>query len=246
MCGKGENMKTVVYCGTRNLYRDMIPAMKSLLDHTDVDEIVLCIEDDEFPFELPKVARTVNVAEAGRTIFNPAGPNYNTQWTYMALVRVALAKILTGREKVLSLDVDTIVADDISPMWDINLCGAYFAAVPEHKGIWHPYGPVYVNFGVCMMELGLLRESGAVDRIVKEINTVRMQYNEQDAVNKLCGGKILPLPVRYNDSFCCGYTDNPAIIHYAGFGDWQNNPATGRREWLELYRSKPWSEIRYA
>ena len=34
-------MKVAVYTGTRNLYSDMLPALNSLLVHSDVDKIYL-------------------------------------------------------------------------------------------------------------------------------------------------------------------------------------------------------------
>ena len=46
-------MKAAVYCATRNLYLDLIPAVKSLLANSDVDRVYLLIEDDAFPEELP-------------------------------------------------------------------------------------------------------------------------------------------------------------------------------------------------
>jgi hypothetical protein len=46
-------MKVAVYAGTRNIYKDMLPSVKSLLIHSDVDKIYFLIEDDIFPYELP-------------------------------------------------------------------------------------------------------------------------------------------------------------------------------------------------
>lgn len=48
-----KNERAAAYCGTRNLYQDMIPAIKSLLLNSNVDKIYLLIEDDEFPYPLP-------------------------------------------------------------------------------------------------------------------------------------------------------------------------------------------------
>ena len=55
-------MKAAVYCGTRNVYQDMIPSMKSLLIHSDVDKIYFLIEDDEFPYPLPPEVECINVS----------------------------------------------------------------------------------------------------------------------------------------------------------------------------------------
>ena len=58
-------MKYAAYCITRNLYHDVIPSLKSLLIHTDVDEVFLVIEDDKrrrsdlFPAERPELKQPI-------------------------------------------------------------------------------------------------------------------------------------------------------------------------------------------
>ena len=55
-------MRAAVYCGTRNVYDDMIPSMKSLLIHSNVEKIYFLIEDDKFPYELPPEVECINVS----------------------------------------------------------------------------------------------------------------------------------------------------------------------------------------
>ena len=44
----------VAYSGSKNLYPYINASLRSLLDHNKVEKVYLLIEDDEFPFELPK------------------------------------------------------------------------------------------------------------------------------------------------------------------------------------------------
>lgn len=55
-------MKIAVYTGTRNIYQNMLPSIKSLLIHSDVDKIYLLIEDDIFPYELPPEVECINIS----------------------------------------------------------------------------------------------------------------------------------------------------------------------------------------
>ena len=55
-------MRAAVYCGTRNVYQDMIPSMKSLLIHSDVEKIYFLIEDNEFPYKLPPEVECITVS----------------------------------------------------------------------------------------------------------------------------------------------------------------------------------------
>ena len=140
-------MKYAVYTGTKNLYYDMIPAVKSMLINSDVDKIYLLIEDDKFPIELPKEVECINVS--GQTYFKPDGPIMKSQFSYMALMRAALPKVFPDLDTILSLDVDTIVDKDISDIWDIPLGDKYyFAAAPEVKRSEN--GFVYTNAGVTL------------------------------------------------------------------------------------------------
>ena len=55
-------MKAAVYSGTRNLYADMVTAAKSLIANSSVEKIYFLIEDDVFPYELPRLIETMNVS----------------------------------------------------------------------------------------------------------------------------------------------------------------------------------------
>jgi len=58
----GKLMRAAVYAGTRNVYQDMIPAMKSLLIHSNVEKVYFLIEDDTFPYPLPPEVECINVS----------------------------------------------------------------------------------------------------------------------------------------------------------------------------------------
>lgn len=230
-------MKAAVYCGTRNVYGDIETALKSLLYHTQVDKVYVLAEDDELPFQLPQVT-VINVSS--QTFFDKNGPNYKSPWTYMALMRAALPKIL-DEDVVLSLDIDTIVTEDIGELWDMEMSSYLIAGCNEpHKaGFPQPY----VNFGVLLMNLRELRRS--TDVIIHRLNTVYTFANEQDIMNTFCHGKIKLLPSIYN---ACNYTEpctDPKIVHFAGIGEnfpwsrkrWQDEPL------VQKYRAMRWEDI---
>ena len=228
---KGE--KVAVYTGTRNLYRWMVPAVKSMLMHTDVDHIYLLIEDDEFPFDLPNKVSTLNVS--GQTYFKPDGPNMKSQFTYMALMRAALCYEFSGLDRILSLDVDTIVVEDITDIWDLPIDDYYFAAVGEPHRI-KTDGYFYTNVGVTLFNLKKLRD-GKADEVIEAINTVKRPYVDQDLMNELCKDHIYSMPPEYN---ACSFTywgAKPKVVHYAAIKYW------GDMELVRKYKDVPWSEI---
>lgn len=232
------NEKIVVYSGSRNIYPDMVTAANSLLTHTKVDKIYFLIEDDIFPYSVPSEVKTINVSN--QTFFPPNGPNMNTRFTYMVLLRAALAHLFPQYDKVLSLDVDTIVIGDISGLWDYDLSEYYFAACsepPSKKGGKWPKDAKfyknqdeYFNIGVTMYNLEKLRD-GTADRNIQMLNSEWFYSVEQDTFNLTCGGKILEIPSDYNvNDIWSKPTDNPLIIHYAAvpLDEWRREPLVAK------------------
>ena len=202
--------RTAVYAGTRNLYRHMTTAAKSLLCNTRMDRVWFLIEDEAFPEELPEVIRCMNVRD--QEWFRTDGPNYRSAWTYMALMKLALDEVL-DEKRVLWLDVDTIVEDDAGPLLEMDLEGKALAAVEEPRRGRHPFR--YFNAGVMLMDLEKLWKSGKSREMRELVNAQRLDYPDQDAVNLVCQTCIRPVSADWN---ACKWTMNvpgPCIRHYA-------------------------------
>ena len=211
-------MKCAVYTGTRNLYDLMVTAAKSLLLNSDVDKIYFLIEDDEFPTELPPEIECINMS--GQTWFPETGINYGRYFTYMAYLRGALPKIFPELDRILSMDVDTMVVQDISDIWDLPIDDCYFSASRE-KVKSTPDMPYY-NTGVCLFNLKKMRDDGMADQIIEMVNTVSLICPEQDALSKLCKGKTHDMPGEYNATQYTTFTDAPKVVHYAGIHPWDD------------------------
>lgn len=250
----GAPQRVAVYSGTRNLYDAMDAAARSLIANSSVERVYFLIEDDEFPHELPDIVETVNVRE--QHWFAPHGPNMKTQFTYMALLRVCYTKILPKAKRVLQLDVDTVVVDDIDALWAMDMREAWFAAVREPERYvdtsegkvrtdYKPWGERYYNIGVAMFNLEQIRKDRIDDFLIHALNTEQLPYIDQDAWDKYGNDRCIDLDRRYNESIVTGYTDNPAIVHYAGYGnDWllAGCKSCPRLEYARKYREMSWDE----
>ena len=236
-------MKAAVYTGTRNLYPHMVTAAKSLLKNSSVDKIYFLIEDDRFPYPVPEEIETINVLEYLK-YFPPDSANFFTKFTPICLLRAAYTKILPETlDRVLQLDVDTIVDRNIDALWDVDLTGKYFAAVPEHLGTYKPYGDKYYNVGVMMCNLHQNRSEKLDDKLIKLLNDEKMPYIDQDAWNKIGADKAVDLDVKYNECFVTGHTSRPCIVHYAGNRNWTSNRGMDRGEYLDKYDRMTFEEI---
>lgn len=239
-----EQKKIAAYTGTRNLYNGMAASAKSVIANSDVDEVWLFIEDEEFPQELPDMVKTVDISKKAKLFFPDGGPNMNSQYTYMALMRAALCYLLPSADKVLSLDCDLVAMDDISDVWDMPLGDEYYLAASGEpaKTMW---GLLYVNVGVTLYNLKKLRDGKAME-VISALNRHKYPNLEQDAFSFLCSSRILDMPSCYN---CTAYTkpvrkDELKILHFAGVGSWLNRPevvAWHRTSWddvMEMHESR--------
>jgi len=229
-----DRERIVVYCGTKNTYEYMSASAKSLLAHTKVDRVYFLTEDDTFPESLPDIITNINVS--GQTYFDPSGPNYKNSWTYMCLMRAAFTKLFPKHSCVLSLDNDTVVTQDISELFDTDMTDYYIAGVHEIKRTQEDY----INFGVVLMNLDLLRSDRLDDKIISELNENIYDCPEQTVFSELCEHHIKLLPTEYNfviHSTLTGACDHPKIVHYAGIKYWKHYD--GYRK----YKDMSWKDV---
>lgn len=231
-------MKAAVYCGTRNLYNDMVTAAKSLICNSNVDRIYFLIEDDKFPEKLPPIIETINVSN--QQYFPHDGVNFNNQWTFMVLMKLALHDMFPNLDKVLVMDVDTVVVDDVSDLWDIDLNNCCIAGAREP--LKSDGSRLYVNAGVMMMNLRLLRRMGKGNELIAVVNRKKFLFCEQDCIAERCQGLIKEIPGDYNACCVTESSDSPKIVHYAAVRNWQKNKRAKWHNYLTKYRKMSWED----
>ena len=220
----------IVYTLTSNFIDKAKPSMTSLLEHNPKAKIFLITETD-------KVDLPVTVIDISKQDwFKPGGVNYHNMFTYINLLKVCYPSILPVN-KVIHLDADTIICDSLEPLWKTDVKGKWFAACPEYTGKYRPFGDLYYNMGVALINLQQMRTDKIQDTMVKYLNTVRQPWADQDAWNKyaLEQNKHTTFPLRFNENFATGYTDDPAIVHFCGNPNWYKDRTMFRREYLDKY-----------
>lgn len=236
--------QVAVIPASRSYYHNAQAAVKALLCNSDVDEIVLTIEDDTYPEYLPYMVRTINVSELAWKWLLRGGPNIRTSHVYLCLLRLAYAKLLPDVDRVLALDADALVVRDVgSGPWKLHMGGAYFAGVPE-IGISAELGRPYISAGVMLMDLKRIRKDGMDDRLLDRINTHGYRWVEQDCINDLCGMEdpnrrypgICVLGNEWNSSQFTGMADPEKMLirHFAYEQDWR------RKSVVQMYECLPW------
>ena len=153
---------------------------------------------------------TIIEAEDG---FQDAAKKYNFEimrGSYNTYARIILNVWLSHLDKVIVIDSDTLVCDDLSKMWDINLENHLYAAVPE-VSMYGKYNYIedmdivnandwYYNAGICVVNLKKWREDDIDDYLIKEIGKEKRSFlnSEQSIMNKYLGKYFVRMLLRYN------------------------------------------------
>ncbi len=132
-----------------------------------------------------------------------------TGWNEIVLARLLMSRFLPDNiNKVLYLDGDTIVRNDLGSLWETNIEEYTLGAVmePTANGLRRKElgigGRPYYNAGVLLVNLENWRKSEAEERILQYCanNAKKLFANDQDAINVVLKNEILPLSPSYNFS----------------------------------------------
>jgi len=246
---RGEKSMEVVYSASRNLYPYLPAAYMSVIEHNPDARVWLLIEDEKLPYDVPANVETVDVS--GQTLWTEKCANIKTGYTYLSLMRAAYTRLFTGKknkigvrtlpylDKVLQLDVDTIVNENLDPIWNLDMSDTYFGAVMEYLSEHKPFGPRYWNFGVVLFGLDALRRDKIDDEVIADLNKTKYGWIDQDAFCKIGAEhpeKVVEFGTRYNECFCTGQSLRPAIIHYCAEVHRYTDPDIYRGQYLNRYR----------
>lgn len=198
----------IAYCANKALYNKLPTAINSLLSNNKVEKIYLFIEDDNIDYISHPNIEFVNCEKVDIPVRD--GMNVSERFPYLALVRLFLHNLLK-EDKVVYLDVDTVVDDSLEDLWGIDLGSDLIGAVEETNK--------YCNSGVILFNLKGIRKANLDKNIKILLSKCKMQFPDQDAMNQVFQDRILLLPKKYNvlgrAMYVYGKTEI-AIRHYAG------------------------------
>lgn len=151
--------------------------------------------------------------------------------TEHTLYRYVIGDILPNLDKALYLDADLIVNGDIEPLWNVDLEGYYCAGTEDlfikQTGYKRKIGlredDIYINAGVLLLNLANFRRDNIKNRLCAHTTLFinRDLYQDQDAINYVCQGRIKLVSCCYNFTSANALSmtdviDKAIIIHYTG------------------------------
>lgn len=122
--------------------------------------------------------------------------NELNQYTPFAMIRL-LADKVDLPDKILYFDTDIIAFKDISSLWKIDIENFYYAAALDHYGRVF-INPKYFNSGVMLLNMKRIKEDNVFEKCRQLIQTKKMKFPDQSALNIVGKGKTKILSSIYN------------------------------------------------
>ena len=127
----------------------------------------------------------------------------------VALFKFDLAELVPDVDRLLYLDSDVLVLDDISEIWETDLADRYAAVVRDYAGSVRERHHEkmrhadYFNSGVMFLNLAAFRETGMRGKLMeaRQSKEFPQHFMDQDAFNLALGENVVFLPPKYNMMF---------------------------------------------
>lgn len=152
----------------------------------------------------------------------------NTHFSVETFFRLLIPNYI-NLDKILYLDVDTMVRSDISELFEINLSDKPLAAVNWYEvskekliSLGMSIKPLYFNAGVMLLNLSYFREHYAVNELLSRFtnNPNRYPLVDQDILNEAINGRHYTLHEKYNFTGTTTkrlkFKDSTREVHFTG------------------------------
>jgi len=176
----------------------------------------------------------------------------------MAYARLLIPELLPEtRSRILYLDADLLVLDEVAPLWTVDLQGAPLGAVLDRLDPLIKAGdpglrevpPVrdYFNSGVLLLDLERWTAEGISEKALEFLaRNPRTPFMDQDALNVACDGRWTMLDTRWNfqNHFTTRVADvdpaeRPAIAHFVtSVKPWKPAALSVNASLYDSYRSR--------
>ena len=123
--------------------------------------------------------------------------NENAYCTPYTLLRLLADLVPDMPSKLLYLDIDMMIGDDIAKLYNIDITDYEYAAVKEKYGCWL-IRPDYINAGMLLLNMKKIQETNLLYKARERIKNKKMLFADQDAIYWSTTKKLL-LPRKFNE-----------------------------------------------
>ena len=238
---------------TPNYFVQAATLLRSVLDACPDGEFrVVCLLTEELPARMQEKLQRLG---GGRLTleFLPLkgrlqGVYIDPRYSEAASLRLLLPELLPELDRIIYLDCDIIVRQDLARLWretelGDNYLGVVFeAAIEGQAERFRALGcdpDRYFNSGFLLMNLAQMRAEKVSEKLLEACRVPYLEFPDQDALNQVCQGRVLPLSPLYNSIrtfFIPKY--KPAFVRQYGEEMWER---VQREATVHYTGGKPWN-----
>lgn len=211
-------MINLLLCGNKKVFDGALTQLISITNRTTED--INCyiftmdatrlkpeyvpIEDEQIEF-LNKVIKSKNINNNVKKIDVTkeyeeeflGTANENAYCTPYTLLRLLADKKEEIPDKILYLDIDIMVGNDLTKLYNIDITNYEYAAVKEKYGCWI-IRPDYINAGMLLLNMKKIKETGLLEKARNLLKRRKLLFADQDAIFWSTTKKLI-LPRIYNE-----------------------------------------------
>jgi lipopolysaccharide biosynthesis glycosyltransferase len=140
--------------------------------------------------------RCIDVTELYNEEF-AGSPNESAYCSPYTLIRLLADRVEGLPDKILYLDIDIMFNRDISLLYSVDVSEVEYAAARDHYGKYL-ISPNYVNAGVMLWNLKMMRETGLLVKARELIRKKKLTFADQSAIIRSTTKKKM-LAQKFND-----------------------------------------------
>ena len=140
--------------------------------------------------------RCIDVTELYNEEF-AGSPNESAYCSPYTLIRLLADRVEGLPDKILYLDIDIMFNRDISLLYSVDVSEVEYAAARDHYGKYL-ISPNYVNAGVMLWNLKMMRETGLLVKARELIRKKKLTFADQSAIIRSTKKKKM-LAQKFND-----------------------------------------------
>ena len=211
-------MVNILLCGNKKVFDGALTQLISMTNRTkeniccyiftmDVSRLnpdFTCITNEQIDFldQVVKIKNKNNVVKKidVTKIYEQEFANCANESAYCTpytLLRLLADLVPEMPSKLLYLDIDIMIGDDIAKLYNIDISDYEYAAVKEKYGCWL-IRPDYINAGMLLLNMDKIKETGLLLNARNLIKTKKMLFADQDAIYWSTKKKLL-LPRKFNE-----------------------------------------------
>ena len=149
---------------------------------------------------------SINILDKSNFIEEFKNINQERHVTFTSLLKFFLPEIFNNLDKILYLDSDILVQDDLSELFNIDISDFYSAAVKDilckvnkqHMLKYNIQNEYYFNSGVLLLNLELMRQNNTANSLIEYRINNKNHFMDQDTFNAVLGHKVKYISYKYN------------------------------------------------